>query len=164
MIRNIIEIALWVGAVEIGGRRYDLVAKSQDTGNEFDDAGSGDEMTEHTLDAADWYVVCVRAEDGFDNVSFDRVVFAGSGTVSADVVDVLDTDGGIIECHLDSGDTTAAVFVLVGNTEGIGGGAVADDFGKDFYSSSPSGLQVFEDDGAGTFGDDKTIAFGIERA
>ena len=51
-----------------------------------------------------------------------------------------------------------------GHVEGVGGHAVADDFGEDFCSAGFGELELFEDEDAGAFADDEAVAIFIPGA
>ncbi len=69
---------------------------------------------------------------GFDGEGLGGVVFLGARAVGVDVVDVGGCQSGVFEGFVDGDDGAAAFGVLVGDGKGVAGGAVADDFGKDF--------------------------------
>ena len=106
----------------------------------------------------------VVAEDGLDGGGFVAVVFAGAGAVGVDVVDVGGGELGVGERFLHGDDRAAAFGVLVGDAEGVGGGAVADDFGEDRRAALLGVVEGFEDDHAGAFAEDESAALGVEGA
>ena len=71
---------------------------------------------------------------------------------------------GVAEGHLHAGDRAAAFGVGVGDAEGVGGGAVAEDFAVDRCAAFLGALVVFEDDDGGAFAEDEAVAVEVERA
>ena len=71
---------------------------------------------------------------------------------------------GVAEGHLHAGDRAAAFGVRVGDAEGVGGGAVAEDFAVDRCAAFFGALVIFEHDHRGAFAEDEAVAVEIERA
>ena len=78
-----------------------------------------------------WAPCGVRAEDGLDGHGLDLVVLLGAGAVGGDVVDLLGRDAGVGQGRPHGGGRAVALGVLVGDAEGVGASAVADDLGQD---------------------------------
>ena len=70
----------------------------------------------------------------------------------------------VAEGHLHAGDRAAAFGVRVGDAEGVGGGAVAEDFAVDRGAAFLGVFVVFEDDHRGAFAEDEAVAVEVERA
>jgi len=104
------------------------------------------------------------AEDAFDGLRFEGVAERGAGGVSVDVVDLVGRDAGYLE-RVSHG--TGAAFAFGGHTghvEGVGGEAVADDFGEDLCAACLGELEIFEDEDACAFADDEAVAVLVEGA
>ncbi len=162
LVGDIIEVAFGVGVLKVHSWGEDLVADGEHAGDEFDGSGGGDEMSHHGLDAGDGDVFGVFAEDGLDGDGFVAVVFAGACAVGVDVMDIGRGEFGVEECFGHSDDSPLALGMLVGDAVGIGGGAVADDFGEDIGVSSGCMLEGFEDDHSRALAEDESIAFCVE--
>ena len=71
---------------------------------------------------------------------------------------------GVAEGHLHAGDGAAAFGVRVGDAEGVGGRAVAEDFAVDRGAALLGVFVVFEHDHRGAFAEDEAVAVEVERA
>ena len=63
-----------------------------------------------------------------------------------------------------AGDRAAAFVVAVGDPEGVGSRAVADDLAVDPCAPGPGVLELFEDQHAGPFAQDEAVAIAVEGA
>src|SRR5204862_5644942 len=104
------------------------------------------------------------AEGFFDRDRFDAVVDLRARAVGVDVVDIGGVFLGVAEGHFHAGDGAAAFRMRVGDAEGVGGGAVADDFAVNGGTAFFGPLVIFEDDDGGAFAEDEAVAVEVEWA
>ena len=87
-VRDVVEVALRVGVVEVDRRRQDPVADRQQADDRLDAPGSRDQVAHHALGAGDRHLVGRLPERFLDGQGLDRVVDRRAGAVGVDVVDV----------------------------------------------------------------------------
>ena len=86
------------------------------------------------------------------------------GGVGVDVVDLVGRDAGDLEGGVHGAEAAFAFGGHAGHVEGVGGHAVADDFGEDLCAAGFGELELFEDEDAGAFADDEAVAVLVEGA
>ena len=94
-VRDVVEVAIRVGVVEIDGWGKHAVADGQEADDRLDAAGRGDQVAHHALGAGDRHLVGRLAEGPLDRQGLDRVVDRSAGAVGVDVVDVVRGDPGV---------------------------------------------------------------------
>ncbi len=85
------------------------------------------------------------AEDRLNRQRLDLVVLLGAGAVRGDVVDLFRLDAGVVECTLHCRDRPATFLMHVGDAEGIGRRAIAQDLSPDSRPAPPGVLILLED-------------------
>ncbi|MCU1249468.1 MAG: uncharacterized protein JWQ49_2497 [Edaphobacter sp.] len=84
--------------------------------------------------------------------------------MGVEVVDLFGGDAGDFESVLHGAVAAFALGGHAGHVEGVGGEAVADDFGEDLCSAGFGELELFEDENACAFADDEAVAILVPGA
>ena len=83
--------------------------------------------------------------------------------MSVDVVDVIATEASIIQRHLDATGGPATFGMGVGDSKGIGGRTVAEEFAVDCRPPGLGMLKFLEHDHCGSFAEHKAVTVVVER-
>ena len=132
-------------------------------GDQLDAAGGAEQVADHALGAADGELVGVLAEDLLDGLGLGHVAQSvlvpwalmysmSSGLMRASLQGQLHGLGG-----------AAALGMRGGDVVGVGGAAVAEQFGIDAGAALLGVLEFFEDEDAGALAQDEAVAVLVER-
>ena len=83
--------------------------------------------------------------------------------MGVDVVDLIRVDPGVGQGLADAGDRAPALVMAVGDPEGVGRGAVADDLAVDPGPARLGVLQLLENQHARPLAEDEAVAVAVER-
>ena len=159
---HVVEVTLGVGLQEVRRRRDDAVPDRIDTGDHLNGPGRGDQVTHHALCRTHRDLVGPLTEDRPDGQRLHTVVDLGRGAVCVDVIDLGRDDPGIVEGIFHAGNRPASLLVTVGQTEGVGTAAVADDLGVYSCVPGPGVLELLENEHPGTLPEDETVPALVE--
>ena len=101
LVRNVVEVAVWVGELVVDSGWRDLVAQRHDANGRFESTRRGSEVAGHGLCRGDSQGVGMLGEDLLNRGSFGLVVELGCRAVGVDVIDVFRTKGSIGKSALD---------------------------------------------------------------
>ncbi len=166
LVGDVVQAALRIELDDVHRGRGDLVLHGQDGDAGFQAAGAAEEVAGHGLGGADQKLVIdgALAEDVLDGLGLEGVAEGRGGGVGVDVVDLVGRDAGDFERVLHGAAAAFAFGGHAGHVEGVGGHAVADDFGEDLCAAGLGELQLFEDEDAGAFADHEAVAILVEGA
>ena len=105
----------------------------------------------------------VCAEQGFDCREFAFVAHRGRGGVGIQVLNLGCVHAGLAQCLLHGAAGAVAIFGPGGHVVRVGAGAIAHQLGDGCGAACQGMLQLFDDQQAGAFTHDETIAGLIER-
>ena len=106
----------------------------------------------------------VCAEQGFDCREFAFVAHRGRGGVGIQVLNLGCVHAGLAQCLLHGAAGAVAIFGPGGHVVRVGAGAIAHQLGDGCGAACQGMLQLFDDQQAGAFAHDETIAGLIEGA
>ena len=140
-------------------RRMDLARfDGHGAGNGFDSAGSAEEMAGHGFRRADEHVFGMVAEDAGNGLRFVEVVEVRRRTVSIDVIDVFRLEAGIFDGQSHAFGLLDAFRSRSRDVISVGIAAITADFTVNVSAAFLSMFQFFQEDDAGAFTHDETIA------
>ena len=162
-VGDIIEIAKFVGIIEVDRRRQDIGMNRQRRGDQLDAAGSAEQVAELALGARNLELLGVPAEDRFHRLGFGEIAQLGAGSVRVDVADRVGIATAVDQAHAHGSRRASAFLVGSGDVGAVGGHAVAENLGVNTSAASERDVFLFENQDAGSFGQDEAVAFFIER-
>jgi len=111
-------------------------------------------MAGHGLGGAYWNLLSKQISDG---VGFESVADGGGGAVGVEVADDAGVEIGVAEGVAHDAESAFVLGSGLGHVIGIGGHAVANDFGEDGRAAALGVFEFFENQDAGAFAHDEAV-------
>src|SRR5690606_33163636 len=143
-VRDVVQVALRIGRVQVDRRWDELVADRGDAEHRLDAARRPHQVPRDGLGRANRDLVGMLAKDALDRDRLAHVVERRAGSVSVDVADIFRLQPGALQRAAHGGLRAFAVFHRRGDVVGVARAAVSGHLSVDRRAARLGVLQFFE--------------------
>jgi hypothetical protein len=157
-IRNVVEIAVWVGVGLVNGWRDRLVADLEASSNCLERAGYRERLPNHRFYRGYWDLVSMVSKAKLESVRIADVEVGKRASMGIDVVNFARGDSSILEGSLEGRSHDSAGEVALSHANCFSAGGRSQEFGIDARSARLRKPEFLQNDGGPTLRDHQSVA------